>query len=112
MLKVAYPDTVVGQGFVYRSPQTGGEFKNINLYTLHGIVSQHLKVNNFSLDNGEFEENVCRNTPNIVCTEGVRGAGDLFHALISPFSAALDAIAQTNTAGCGGCLKRQHQMNG
>lgn len=110
-LKIVHPESIVGQGFKYVSTQTGGTFQDINLYRLHEIVGHHLKTNNFTLNNEEFEENVCRNTPNIVCTDGTRGIGDLFHALISPFSSALDEIAKTNTAGCGGCLKRQHQMN-
>lgn len=110
-LKLVYPHEVVGQGFIYRSEQTGGAFQNINIYKLHEIVSLHLQANNFTLNNEEFEANVCKNTPNVVCTEGIRGAGDLFHALVGPVASAVDYVIGSNLSGCGGCFKRQQQMN-
>lgn len=111
MLKVSYPDAIVGQGFVYRHSVTGGVFQNINIYTLHGIVSKHCAANNLTLNNDEFEDNLCRHTPNIVCTEGVRGIGDLIHMFASPIAGAIDQVLNTNLAGCGGCFKRRNQMN-
>lgn len=112
MLKVSHPDSIVGQGFIYRSPQTGGVFQHINIYTLHTRVSEHLKANNFTLNNDEFEDNLCKHTPNIVCTEGMRGAGDFFHALAAPIAGAIDQVLNTNLQGCGGCFKRRTEMNG
>lgn len=110
-LRIAYPDFVVSQGFVYHHVQTNGRFQHINLYTLHAAVFEHCKANGFALDNDEFEENVCRNTPNIVCQEGERGLGDVIHGLAQPIARLADLALGTNVAGCGGCLKRQHNLN-
>ena len=111
MLKVRYPESIIGQGFIYRHAVTGGVFQHINLYTLHAKVSEHLKANNLTLNNDEFEENVCKHTPNIVCTDGVRGIGDVVHMFAAPIAGAIDQVLNTDLVGCGGCFRRQHEMN-
>lgn len=110
MLKVKYPDSVVGQGFIYRAV-TGAAFQNINLFVLHDTVTKHLGANNLTLNNEEFEDNVCKNTPNCVCTEGVRGIGDVIHFLAAPIAGVVDVVTGSNLAGCGGCFKRQQELN-
>lgn len=112
MLKVSYPNDIVGQGFVYRHAVTGGVFQHINIYTLHDTVSKHCAANNLTLNNDEFEDNLCKNTPNIVCTEGVRGIGDIVHMFAAPIAGAVDQVLNTNLSGCGGCFKRRNEMNG
>lgn len=111
MLKVKHPDSVVGQGFIYSHPVTGGRFQNINLILLHETVSKHCAANNLTLNNDEFEENVCRNTPNCVCTDGVRGLGDVIHFLAAPIAGAIDVVTGSNLGGCGGCFQRQQELN-
>jgi hypothetical protein len=111
MLKVRFPDSVVGQGFRYSHVQTGGVFQNINLIALHETVSKHCQANNLTLNNEEFEDNVCHNTPNVVCTDGIRGLGDVIHFLAAPIAGGIDVITGSNLSGCGGCFKRQQELN-
>lgn len=111
MLKPSYPDTVPGQGFCYCHLQTGATFQSHNLDQLYKKVTEFCKANNFTLNNDEFDDNVCRNTPNIVCTDSARGLGDVVHMVLNPISKAFDAIAGTNTQGCGGCRERQKALN-
>lgn len=112
MLKVSYPDTVVGSGFVYSHAQTGASFKANTLGQLHEKVGLFLKANTqFTLNNEEFEDNVCRNTPNCVCTEGIRGAGDAIHMVLNPIAKVIDSLAGSNLQGCGGCFERQQELN-
>jgi hypothetical protein len=107
-----YPDIAVGNGFVFVHVQTSARFQHPNLFHLHKSVSDHCKANGFALDNDEFEENVCRNTPNIVCGEGTRGVGDMIHGIAQPLARLADSLTGSNLAGCGGCFKRQHELNG
>lgn len=113
MMKVSYPDVVPGgSGFIYRHEQTGAEFRANTLEQLHGKVSLFLQANTqFTLNNEEFEDNVCRNTPNCVCTEGIRGAGDAIHMVLNPIAKMIDHLAGTNLQGCGGCFERQQALN-
>ena len=111
-LRPSYPSDVVGQGFVYKHPVTGHAFQHPIMTTLHDRVSAYCKANNFTLNNDEFDDNVCRNTPNIVCTEGLRGVGDLVHVVLNPLVKGVDALIGTNLQGCGGCHKRQEALNG
>jgi hypothetical protein len=110
-LRPSFPDVVVGQGFQYKHVQTGSEFISHTLDSLHKKVGEFCKANNFQLNNDEFYDNVCRNTPNIVCTDKIRGLGDVLHVVLNPISKTLDAIAGTNTQGCGGCRSRQEALN-
>lgn len=112
MLKVSYPDVVVGNGFQYHHDQTGAHFTANTLSHLHEKVSLFLKANTqFQLNNDEFEDNVCKNTPNCVCTEGIRGLGDVVHMVVNPVAKVIDSIAGTNLEGCGGCRQRQEELN-
>lgn len=111
-MKVSYPDTVVGGGFIYIHEQTGARFVANTLSQLHEKVGLFLKANTqFTLNNEEFEENVCRNTPNCVCTEGLRGPGDAIHMVLNPIAKIIDNLAGTNLQGCGGCFERQQALN-
>lgn len=40
-----------------------------------------------------------------------RGAGDVVAAVAQPIARAIDRVAGTNIAGCGGCKKRQESLN-
>ncbi len=112
MLKVSYPDTVVGGGFVFLHVQTGAEFRANTLGQLYDKVSSFLRANTqYTFNNEEFEDNVCRNTPNCVCTEGIRGPGDVVHIVLNPIAKVIDAVAGTNLGGCGGCFDRQQALN-
>lgn len=111
MLKPSYPNVSVGTGFCYRHQITGAEFVHPVLDVLYQKVTEFCKANNFSLNNDEFDDNVCRHTPNIVCTDQIRGVGDIVHLVLNPISRTLDAIAGTNTQGCGGCRERQKALN-
>lgn len=111
-LRIVYPDIAVGNGFVYVHQQTSARFQHPNLFHLHKAVSDHCKANGFTLDNDEFESNVCRNTTNIVCAEGTRGLGDVIHGIAQPLARLSDSLLGTELAGCGGCFKRQHELNG
>lgn len=110
-LRPSYPDVTVGQGFVYRHAATGATFQHPILSQLYATVTSYFKANDFKLNNDEFDDNVCRNTPNIVCTEGLRGAGDLVHVVLNPIVKGIDALLNTNLGGCGGCHKRQEALN-
>jgi len=111
-LRIIYPDIAVGQGFTYVHEQTATRLQHPNLFHLHKLASDHCKANGFMLNNDEFEENVCKNTVNIVCEEGIRGVGDLIHGLAQPIARLADLAFGTNVQGCGGCFKRQQQLNG
>jgi hypothetical protein len=39
------------------------------------------------------------------------GLGDAVAAVAQPIAKAIDAVAGTNVAGCGGCAKRQAALN-
>lgn len=107
----SYPDVSVGNGFVYVHPTSGDTFKHPVLVVLHKLVSEFCKANKLQFTNDEFDDNVCRNTPNIVCTESSRGAGDIIHQVLQPLVAGADGIFKTNLAGCHGCYKRQNDYN-
>jgi hypothetical protein len=110
-LKPSYPDTVPGQGFIYKHTQTGASFQAHNLVNLHKQVSDFCQANGFVLNNEEFEDNVCRSTPNIVCQESLRGLGDIVHVVLNPITKVIDAATGSNLQGCGGCFERQQRMN-
>lgn len=111
-LKVSFPDIVIGDGFHYKHPVTGTDFRANTLSQLHEKVGLFLKANTqFTLNNEEFEDNVCRNTPNCVCTEGIRGLGDVVHMVFNPIAQVVDSLAGTNLQGCGGCRDRQEALN-
>lgn len=110
-LRPSYPDVSVGAGFVYVCPKTGAIFKHPTLVVLHKQVGDYAKANNLPFDSDSFDDNVCRNTPNIVCTESPRGAGDIVHTILNPIAKGADALLNTNLAGCNGCYGRQQRMN-
>ncbi len=111
MMKLSYPDTVVGNGLTYKHEVTGGVFTHPNVSHLREVVAKHCVANGLHLNNDEFEDNLCRNTPNCVCTEGIRGAGDLVHMVLNPVAKVIDSIAGTNLQGCAGCAQRQDTLN-
>ena len=111
MLKPSYPDIGIHSGFQYLCPKSGQRFIHPVLSQLHTVVSKFCVANDIPFSNDEFDDNVCRNSPNIVCTEGIRGAGDLVHVVLNPISKVLDALVGTNTQGCAGCYKRQNDLN-
>ena len=110
-LRPSYPSDVVGQGFVYKHPVTGHTFQHPIMTVLYDQVTKYCQANNFTLNNDEFDDNVCRNTPNIVCTEGIRGIGDLVHVVLNPIVKGADALLGTNLQGCPSCKKRQESWN-
>ncbi len=110
-MRVRHPEVVVGNGFVYVHPVTNARFTANTLEQLHAKVSAFCQANNFTLDNVEFEENVCRNTPNVVCVDGIRGVGDFIATLAHPVARAIDAVAGTTLSGCGACFGRQQSLN-
>jgi hypothetical protein len=110
-LKVSYPSTVVGQGFEYHHHQTGAHFQGITVELLRNKVDAFVRANGFVLNNEEFEDNICRNTPNCVCTEELRGLGDVVHVILNPIAKVLDSTVGTNLQGCGGCAQRQANLN-
>jgi hypothetical protein len=110
-LRPSYPDVSVGSGFRYVHKGTGHQFSHPILVNLHKLVSDFHSANKFQFSNDEFDDNVCHNTPNIVCTESVRGVGDIVHVVLNPISKAADAIFGTNTQGCAGCYQRQNNLN-
>lgn len=111
LLRPSYPSDVVGQGFVYVHPATGHRFQHPILTSLYDQVVTYAQANGFKVNNDEFDDNVCRNTPNIVCTEGLRGVGDLVHVVLNPVVKGVDALIGTNLQGCGGCRERQERLN-
>lgn len=110
-LRPSFPDVGVGQGFIWTDPNTGASFQHPILSQLYTTVSSYSKANGLKMNNDEFDDNVCRNTPNIVCTEGIRGVGDLVHIVLNPLVKGADALLNTNLGGCGGCRKRQEALN-
>jgi hypothetical protein len=106
----SYPDVSVGHGFRYVAT-SGAAFSHPVLVQLHAKVAEYHKANGIPFSNDEFDDNVCKNTPNIVCTEGIRGAGDLLHVVFNPIGKAMDAVLGTNMGGCGGCYQRQNKLN-
>lgn len=110
-LRPSYPDVTVGQGFCYVHSVTGSAFQHPILSQLYVTVTSYFQANGFTMNNDEFDDNVCRNTPNIVCTEGIRGVGDLVHIVLNPLVKGADALLNTNLGGCGGCRKRQEALN-
>jgi hypothetical protein len=110
-LRPSYPDVGVGSGFCYHHKQTDQHFKHPTLTVLHDMVSKFCSVNNLSFSNDEFDDNVCKNTPNIVCTESLRGVGDLVHVVLNPIAGGIDSVLGTKLSGCGGCYKRQQALN-
>jgi hypothetical protein len=110
-LKPSYPDVAVAKGFTYIHPVTGQVFNRHAIMVLHDEVSKFCKANGFTLNNEEFDDNICRNTANIVCTEGMRGAGDAVHQILNPIAKLVDDTLGTNLQGCSGCYKRQNEMN-
>src|SRR4030095_5545542 len=90
MLRPSYPDVGVGNGFTWICPTHGTTFRHPVLMSLHKQVSDYCKANNLTLDNDEFDDNVCRNTVNIVCTEGPRGTGDVLHVILNPIGKVID----------------------
>lgn len=110
-LRPVYPDVVPGQGFVFIHEPTHSFFQSHTLDGLHRKVAEFARVNEFTVTNDEFEDNVCRNTPNLVCTDSVRGLGDIVHLVVNPMAKIVDRIAGTNLQGCGGCRSRQEALN-
>ena len=110
-LKISFPDVVPGQGFRYTHTQTNSSFQSHNLGNLRKQVDDFVSANGFTLNNDEFEDNVCRNTPNCVCQESIRGLGDIVHIVANPIAKVIDSIAGTNLQGCGGCAARQKALN-
>lgn len=110
LLRPSYPDVSIGNGFFY-CHSSGPSFRHPILVNLHRMVSEFHKANNLPFSNDEFDDNVCRNTPNIVCTEGLRGAGDIVHVVLNPIGKLVDGILGTNLVGCGGCYQRQNALN-
>lgn len=110
-LRVSYPDVVCGSGFVYHHVQTGARFQAITVPLLRAKVESYVTANGFVLNNEEFEDNICHNTPNCVCTEAVRGMGDVVHMVLNPIAGFIDNLAGTNLQGCGGCAQRQADLN-
>jgi len=110
-MRVSYPDNVVGQGFIYVHTQTGATFQAITVPLLRDKVDAYVKANGFVLNNEEFEDNICRNTPNCVCTEAIRGLGDIVHVVLNPISKVIDNMTGSNLQGCDGCAQRQASLN-
>jgi hypothetical protein len=110
-LKPSYPDVGVGAGFIYIHKATDQSFKHPTLSVLRGIVDKFHSANGLKFNNDEFDDNVCHSTPNIVCTEGLRGLGDLVHVVLNPIGNFIDGAIGTNIGGCGGCAKRQELLN-
>lgn len=110
-LRPSYPDTVVGQGFIYIHEPTHSFFQ---MHTLNGLwrkVQDFASANGIQITNDDFDDNVCRNTPNIVCTDSLRGVGDALHVVLNPVAKLIDSVAGTNLQGCGGCRDRQQALN-
>ena len=110
-LRPAYPETVPGQGFVFVHAPTHSYFQAHTMSNLWNKVSAFANANSIVITNDEFDDNVCRNTPNIVCTEGIRGLGDMVHVVLNQIAKIVDAVAGTNMQGCGGCRDRQNALN-
>ena len=110
-LKPSYPSVVPGQGFCYVHEASHSFFQSHTLSGLHQKVSDFAKANGFTYTNDEFDENVCRNTPNLPCTEGIRGMGDAVHMVLNPVARVIDSLTGSNLQGCGGCRDRQEAMN-
>lgn len=110
-LRPSYPDIAVSRGFFYVHVNTGSIFNAAALVNLHKQVHDFHQANKLPFSSDEFDDNVCRNTPNIVCTESPRGAGDIVHAVLNPISKAVDALFGTETQGCHGCYQRQTNLN-
>lgn len=43
--------------------------------------------------------------------QAVKGLGDVVAKVAQPIARAIDRVAGTNVAGCGGCKKRQEILN-
>lgn len=111
-LRPSFPDVVPGTGFVYIYEPTKSFFQSHTTIGLWRKVEDFAQANRFMLTIDEFDDNICRNTPNIVCTEGLRGLGDAIHVVLNPIAKIIDSVAGTNMQGCGGCRSRQEALNG
>ncbi len=71
-LEIQQKGIVVAGGFTYKCEETGESFKHPHLSVLEDIAKKHLRANNLPIPAGwheQFEENVCRNSPNAVCRD-------------------------------------------
>lgn len=110
-LRPSFPDTVPGTGFVYIHEPTKSYFQSHTTGGLWRKVEEFATIHGFPLTIDEFDDNICRNTPNIVCTEGLRGLGDAIHVVLNPIAKLIDSVAGTDLVNCGGCKGRQEALN-
>ena len=47
----------------------------------------------------------------LVSANRIRGAGDLIAKIAQPIAKAIDRVARTKIANCGGCKRRQEKLN-
>lgn len=100
-----------GGAFIWKCPITGKELKMHYLHGLRDKVHAFAKANQFPYSETEFIHNVCYHTPGDICSEKLRGLGDLIHVVAQPIAKAIDAVAGTDLQNCGGCAQRREQMN-
>lgn len=99
-----------GGGFIYIH-SSGNEFQKHYVSGLRDMVMKFHQANQLPYSEEEFVENVCKNTKGSPCSDQMRGAGDLVAMIANPIARAIDAVAGTNVAGCGGCRQRQEKLN-
>lgn len=113
MLRILYPDSVPGNGFIYRHKDSDAAFQCHTIECLQKKVEGFYKANGLQFSMEEFTENLCMNSVGVQC-EGelkIHGLGDVVHYLLKPAVKAIDAIAGTDLENCTGCAQRRAAMN-
>lgn len=100
-----------GGGFIWNDPETGTVFKKHYISGLRDMVVKFHAANGRKFSEEDFIRNVCIHTPGDICSERLRGLGDVVALIANPIAKTLDAVAQTNISGCGGCAQRQAALN-
>ena len=110
MIKIEKENTTPRGGWTYVHPTSGRQFNNSCLWVLRDFVTAHCEANGWGFSEEEFRENVCGHSPYAKCYKA-NELGDYVSMIAQPIARAIDAVAGTNVAGCGGCEKRRQKLN-
>lgn len=104
-----------GGSFKLKHPQTGLEFAHPNISVVYFKYREHCHQNNLPIPGvAEMDIMICQQHPEW-CSEkserSIRGLGDVVHLFASPIAKAIDAVAGTKLASCGGCGNRRAELN-
>lgn len=104
-----------GGSFKLKHPQTGLEFSHPNISVVYFKYREHCRQNSLVVpDVAQMDIMICQQHPEW-CSEkderSIRGLGDVVHTFAGPIAKAIDAVAGTKLASCGGCASRRVSLN-